>query len=158
MSRFVEVAESAVFPLQAGEAWEAVTGCDLTHVSQPFGPIPGVVAIHDEPEGFLDEPGHSRVLENSDGSTAREVIEALDPPHSIRYTVSELTNAFRHATSGARASFEFEPAGDNQTRVTWHYAWQARSAVSFPLVWLVSYFAFRPYMRRMLGRMRDDAV
>ena len=158
MSCFVEVAESAVFPLHAGEAWEAVTGCDLTHVSQPFGPIPGVVAIHDEPEGFLDEPGHSRILENSDGSTTREAIEALDPPHSISYALSELTNAFRHVTSGAKASFEFEPAGGSQTRVTWRYVWQARNVMSLPLVWLITSFAFRPYMRRMLGRMREDAV
>lgn len=158
MSHFVKLHEALVFSAQADEAWEWVTQGDLTSVSQAWGPIPGVVAVRDEPPGFFDEPGHSRILENSDGSTVIETIEALDPPRRIDYAVSELTNSFRHVTSGAKASFQFEPIDDSRTRVTWLYSWEARNAASLPLVWLVAHGAFRPYMRRMLRRMGRSRV
>ncbi|MFZ0493786.1 MAG: SRPBCC family protein [Acidimicrobiia bacterium] len=158
MSRSVNVRESVVFPVPVGDAWELVTRCDLTYVSQRWGPIPGIVAIRDEPPRFFDEPGHSRILVNSDASTVVETIRALDPPRSIDYTISELTNAFRHLTSGATARFDFEPVDNNDTRVTWHYAWDAHNAASLPLVWLITHVAYRPYMRGMLERMSKGTV
>lgn len=158
MSHLVGTYVSELFPTPAEEAWEALTRSDITKVSQSFGPIPGVVAVHDEPAGFFDEPGHSRVLENSDGSTVCETIEAIDPGRSLDYTLTDLTNVFRYVTTGAKARFEFESVGDGRTRVTWRYAWQARNVVSLPLVWLITWLAFRPYMRRMLRRIREGAV
>ena len=148
---------SMVFPVGVDQAWESLTGGDLTRVSQPWGPIPGVVAVQDEPQGFFDEPGLSRILQNSDGSTMVETIKTLDPPHSLGYTISELTNSFRHLTSGARASFEFTRIDDDQSRVTWRYSWIARKVVALPLLWLIVHLAFRPYMRRMLGRISAQA-
>ena len=142
-----------VFSAPVEEAWESLTRGDLTHVSQPWGPIPGVVAIHDEPPGFFDEPGLSRTLENSDGSTLVETIKALVPPRSIEYAVSELTNSFRHLTSGADASFELNPIGEDATFVTWRYSWNAPNTLVLPLLWLIAHLAFRPYMRRMLERI-----
>jgi hypothetical protein len=145
-------------PMSVDQAWTALVGMDLTHVSQPWGPIPGVVAIHDEPPDFFDEAGHSRVLENSDGSTMVETIEAFDPPYSLDYTMTQLTNGFRHLTPGARARFELKSVGEHGTRITWRYTWAARNAILLPPVWLVAHLAFRPYMRRMLGRIAAGAA
>lgn len=154
----VEIRESMVFPADVDAAWGALTLGDLTYVSRPWGPIPGIVAVHDEPPDFFDEPGHSRILENSDGSTVVETITALDPPRSVGYTITELTNSFRYLTSGARAQFGFESVDDQTTRITWRYAWNPRNAVSLPLLWIVAHLAFRPYMRRMLERIGETAV
>lgn len=153
MTRSVELCVSARFLVPLDEAWESVTRGDLTRASQPWGPIPGVVAIHDEPPGFFVEPGKSRTLENSDGSTVRETITALDPPRSLDYTITELTNSFRHLTSGASAGFRFVPVEENTTCVTWRYSWHARSASALLPLGLIARLAFRPYMRRMLERM-----
>jgi hypothetical protein len=149
---------STTVPTNPERAWTTLVGMDLTRVSQPWGPIPGVVAIRDQPSRFFDEPGHRRVLQNSDGSTLVETIEALDPPHSLHYTITELTNRFRRVTRGARARFEFESTDGSETRITWRYTWMARNAVSLPVLWLVAHLAFRPYMRRMLGRIAAGAA
>ncbi len=153
MSYSVKLQVSAVFPSRAEVAWRTLTEGDLTQVSQPWGPIPGVVAIRDEPPGFFSEPGLSRVFENSDGSTAVETIKGLDPPRRLEYSISRLTNSFRHLTPGADASFDFESISDVETRVTWRYSWHARNAAALPLLWLIGRLAFRQYMRRMLDRM-----
>ena len=158
MATSVKIHESMVFPVDVSEVWKAMTRGDVTKVSQPWGPIPGIVAVRDEPAGFFDEPGHSRILENSDGSTVVETITALDPPHSIDYTITELTNSFRYLTSGARPRIALEPVNDNETRITWHYTWDAHNAVTLPLVWLIAHLAFRPYMRRMLERIGRSAA
>ncbi len=139
-----------MFPVGREQAWRSLTEGDLTRASQPWGPIPGVVAIHDEPPSFFTEPGLSRRLENSDGSTMIETTTAIDPPDRFAYTITELTNSFRHLTPGAHASFTFEPVDDSASRVTWRYAWDAHSAAARPLVWLIVHIAFVPYMRRML--------
>ncbi len=91
MSGSVELHVSMTFPMPVEDAWAALTCGDLTSVSQPWGPIPGVVAIHDEPPGFFDEPGKSRTLENSDGSTVLETIETLVPPRRLEYTMTTNT-------------------------------------------------------------------
>ena len=157
MSRSAKIHVSMVFSAPVEEAWESLTRGELTHVSQRWGPIPGVVAIHDEPPGFFDEPGLSRTLENSDGSTVVETIKALFPLRSIEYAVTELTNSFRHLTSGADASFELVPLNEDSTSVTWRYSWNAHNALVLPLLWLIAHLAFRPYMRHMLERISAAA-
>ena len=142
-----------VFPVPVETAWRSLTEGDLTVVSQPWGFIPGVVAIHDEPPGFFTQPGLSRELANSDGSTMIETTKAIDPPRRFEYTITELTNSFRHLTSGANASFDFVPVDERTTSVTWRYAWHAHNVVLLPLAWLLAHLAFRPYMRRMLDRI-----
>ncbi len=157
VSHSVELQASMRFPVGVDKAWASLTEGDLARVSQPWGPIPGIVAVHDEPPGFFDEPGLTRTLENSDGSTMVETIRALDPPNRIEYTITELTNSFRHLTPGAVARFVFEPAGTGETSVTWQYSWAARNVAAQPLLWLIAHLAFRPYMRRMLERLSTQA-
>jgi hypothetical protein len=158
MSNSAEIHVSMVFQVGVGEAWRKLTGGDITAVSQPWGPIPGVVAVHDEPADFFNEAGQSRILENSDGSTVIETITALNPPYSIDYMVTDLTNSFRYLTSGARSGFELEPVGDRQTRITWRYVWNARNVALLPPLWLIAHIAFRRYMRHMLERIGRNAV
>lgn len=158
MATSVKIHESMVFPVGVSEVWRAMTRGDVTQVSQPWGPIPGIVAVHNEPADFFDEPGRSRILENSDGSTVVETITAIDPPHRIDYTITDLTSFFRHLTSGARPSITLEAVDDHETRVSWHYTWDAHNALTLPLVWLIAHLAFRPYMKRMLEGIGRSAA
>lgn len=148
----VTVTVTQEFPGKPEEAWMLVISADLVEVSQPWGPIPGVVEIREEEAGFPGK-GLSRVLVNSDGSTVKERFVELDPPRLIEYTLTELTNAFRHITSGADAAFALEPAGSSTTTVTWVYTWHARNAWVWLPLWLVAHTAYRRYMRAMIRRM-----
>jgi hypothetical protein len=143
-----------IVPTSAEQARTALIGMDLTRASQPWGPIPGVVAIHGEPSDSSDEPGRRRVLENSDGSTLLETIEAIDPPRTLDDTITELTNAFRHLTSRARS----ESGDGHEIRITWHSTRAARNATLLTLVWLVVHLAFRPRMCRMHERIGSSAA
>jgi hypothetical protein len=148
----VTVTVSRPFPVALEEAWTLVTQADLVEVSQPWGPIPGVIEIRDEEPGFPDD-GLARLLVNSDGSTAKEQIVRVDAPRHIRYTLAELTNVFRRFTSGAEANFAFESVDPDTTMVTWSYTWHARNVWVWLPLWLVVRTAYKRYMRGMIRRM-----
>jgi hypothetical protein len=148
----VTVVVSERFPLPLEQAWTLVFESDVTEVSQPWGPIPGVVDVRDEEPGF-PYGGATRVLVNSDGSTVVERFTRIDPPHVSEYTITDLTNAFRMITPGADASFTFTPSDGDTTEVVWRYNWHARSTWTRWLLWLAANAAYKGYMARMLHRM-----
>jgi hypothetical protein len=136
-------------------AFEHVVLLDLPSVLRNYGPLPAVVGT-DEHVGSWNAVGDSRRILLSDGTRAREELLTFDRPNGFTYRVGELTSSMRRLTPGANGRWQFEDAGDGTTRVTWRYAFEPRSVVARPVLWLLARLLWRGYMRTVLKAIREQ--
>lgn len=114
-----------------------------------FGPIPGVRRIHADPTPTV---GSTRTLENSDGTTLRERVTALDSPHHHAYTLDGLRPPLSWLARTGHAEWSFLAEG-NGTRVTWHYSFDLTGWPVWPLAAPLLHVFMRAAMRRCLAAM-----
>ena len=155
-----EVHASAAVP--AERLFDVVVAQDvLPHVLHRFGPVPAVVGTADL-TGPWDTPGSSRTVQLGDGSTARETVLAWTRPGHFRYRVEDLTGVFGRFVDHAIGEWWFRPAGEGRSSFTWRYTFHGRSALSVPVLGLVTRTVWAGYMRgcaeRCVARAEDPAV
>lgn len=97
---------------------------DPSRFMRRYGIIPAVVGIQNQ-TGPMHVLGSARDLVLSDATMATEEILAANPPESVEYRLTNLTNAFRYLVREGNASFSFRerlrwtrPKLNGNTRLT----------------------------------------
>lgn len=131
--------------------FDHVVPIDLRSIFQGYGRLPAVVGSADQTGGW-DAPGQTRRVILSDGGSALEQLTHYDRPQYFAYRVSELTGPFGLLVQEAKGEWWFDQAGLS-TSVKWRYTLTPRSALTWPVLKLVS-LMWRQYMRRALELCR----
>jgi hypothetical protein len=118
--------------------------------------IPGVVEVRNQ-SGPMHIPGSARELVLSDGTSTREEILTSDPPKSIHYRITDLTNIFRYLVKEGKASFAFTELTTGETQIDWQYAFVGHNSIAAIILKpLVSTF-WRGFMQSALTKVKQLA-
>jgi len=131
-------------------AWTVALQTPPTGFYPRFGPLPAVIAVHDQPHEW-DVVGYTRTLELSDGGHVVETITQSEPGVFFGYDLSEFQKLFGRLVSGARAEWTFTPEGSSgtATRIRWTYAFHPLPGRGW-IVRAIVAALWAPYMRRVL--------
>ena len=128
---------------------------ELAKIFRGLGPLPAVVGTREQ-TGAWDHVGATRVVELSDGSSAREQLTAYQAPTHFAYRLDGFTGSLRRLVSSADGAWWFSDAGGGTTHVRWMYVFQPRAGRA-----LVARAVIAPlwsaYARRTLGRAVSEA-
>ena len=141
--------------LQPDAVFAHLLGCDPSRMFQPVGGLPGVAAVRFD-VGSWRNLGDARTITLTDGSTAREELTAVAPPHSFTYTVSAYTSILRLLVVRGESTFRCIPAKNGGTEIIWSYAYTPQSVLVQPLVWLIRVLLWERYMTAAMNRMMSD--
>jgi len=86
--------------------------------------------------GAWGQVGQERTVVTTDGGSMREVLTAIDPPHSFSYHLSDITGPMRPLVDGIDGQWAFSPRGTG-TLVTWRWTLHPR-ALGAPLMPLIT--------------------
>lgn len=115
-----ELTESRAIPVAPQDAFDRLLALPLPSLfARRFGPISPVREVRDAPPSW-DSTGQSRLVVLTDGSTAREELTSVDPPHGYGYTLGELTGPLKLLVERVEGRWGVEPVGTG-ARITW--AW-----------------------------------
>ena len=132
-------------------AFEHIVPVDLASIFTGYGPLPAVTGTQDHTGGW-DAAGQTRTVLLSDGSSAQELLTRYDYPHYFSYTVSGFTGVLRWLTTSANGEWWFNRDGSSgKTQIKWRYAFNARSIVAAPVLWLIANLLWRGYMNKALA-------
>ena len=156
MASYTATVETEIAADQAS-VFNHVIPIDLASIFKGHGPLPAVTGVQNQ-TGPWDKVGQSRTVLLSDGSSAREIITRLEAHHYFRYTVSDFSGGLRFFTTAADGQWWFEPVSSSgPTHVKWSYTFKARSLLSAPVLWFITRFLWRPYMRQALMSCKSQA-
>ena len=131
------------------KSFEHIVPIDLTSIFTGYGPLPAVTGTQDQIGGW-DEAGQTRIVHLSDGSSAQEMLTKYGHPRYFSYTVSGFTGALRFFTSGADGEWWFESNASGKTLIKWRYAFNPVSVFAVPVLWFITKFLWRGYMKKAL--------
>ena len=123
---------------------------DLTTIFTGYGPLPAVVGAQDQTGGW-DEAGQTRTVQLSDGSTAQERLDEYSHPDYFSYTVRDFSGVLRFLTTSANGAWWFVQQEEGATLVKWRYAFNPRSFVAVPVLWVVTHLLWGRYMAKALS-------
>lgn len=128
---------------------------DLAHWIEfkGYGPLPGIKAAEFETQTPNVVGTRIRVT-NSDGTTHVEEIAEWQPDRRLRLDMKEFSPPVSRLATGFTETWEFERL-DNGTRATRSIAMHATSAMTRPILWLIS-FLLKRAIARHLRQMRDS--
>lgn len=122
---------------------------DLTSIFTGYGPLPAVTGVRDQ-TGAWDAAGQTRTVVLSDGSSAQESLTKYERPDYFGYTVSGFTGVLGLLVTSANGEWWFKSDPSGETRITWRYEFKARSALTAPIVAMITHLLWRGYMRKAL--------
>jgi hypothetical protein len=131
------------------DTFEHIVPIDLTSIFKGYGPLPSVTSTQNQ-VGDWDTAGQTRTVHLSDNSSAQELLTKYEHPHYFSYTVSGFTNLLRFLTTSANGEWWFTIGSSGQTDIKWRYAFNARSVLAMPVLWLITNILWRNYMRKAL--------
>jgi hypothetical protein len=132
------------------ETFQTIVPIDLPTVFPGYGPLPAVKGTRNQTGGW-DAAGQTRTVLLSDGSSANEIMTKYEYPRYFSYTVSGFTGILRWLTPSANGEWWFEKGPrPNTTHIRWRYAFNIRSLLSAPVLWLITTVLWRGYMRKSL--------
>jgi len=132
-------------------AFEHIVPIDLVSIFTGYGPLPAVTGTQDQ-TGAWDTAGQTRTVLLSDGSSAQELLTRYDHPRYFSYTVSGFTGVLRWLTTSANGEWWFNgDASSGRTQIKWRYAFNKRSVLAAPVLWLVANLLWRSYMNKALA-------
>ena len=118
-----------------------------------YGPIPGIKVA----EFDLQTPGvlGSRIrVTNLEGSSHVEEIVEWQPDHRIRLQMKEFSAPLSRLATEFEETWEFKRIG-NETKVTRSFQMHAKSALTRPLLWVIS-ILLKEAIARHLWEMRTS--
>ena len=132
------------------KTFEHIVPIDLTSIFKGYGPLPAVLGTRDQ-KGAWNEAGQTRTVVMSDGSSAQELLTEYDYPSHFSYKVSNFKGALRAIVTSANGEWWFDPMTTSQrTHIRWTYVFTARSSFSAPIVWFITKFLWKGYMKKAL--------
>ena len=149
-----QLAESAVLPVSAEAAYDAVLAAPLEDIlGVRVGLVPAITGTTgpDEPWGTV---GQTRTITMSDGTRTLETLVAADRPTDYRYRISDVRGLMmKPLVAGIDGRFAFAPT-DGGTRVTWSWDMRATNAATRLLLPALGPFWHR-WARHMFARLAD---
>ena len=130
-------------------AFDYIVPIDLTSIFTGYGPLPAATGVENQ-TGAWDAAGQERTVLLSDGGSARESLTKYEHPHYFSYTVSGFTGAPGLLATSATGEWWFNGVESDKTRIKWQYAFNSRSAVTAPILWIITHVLWRGYMRKAL--------
>ncbi|WP_299485963.1 SRPBCC family protein [Acaryochloris sp. IP29b_bin.137] len=131
------------------DAFEHIVPIDLTSIFKGYGPLPSVTGTQNQ-VGDWDTAGQTRTVHLSDKSSVQELLTKYEHPHYFSYTVSSFTNVLRFLITSANGEWWFTTGSSGQTDIKWRYAFNARSFLAIPVLWLITNILWRNYMCKVL--------
>jgi hypothetical protein len=104
--------------------------------------------------GPMHIPGSTRDFILSDGTSTTEEILASDPPNSIQYRISNLTNMFRYLVEEGNASFTFIELPSGETQIDWQYAFIGRNPITVLILKPIVSTLWKGFMHSALSRVK----
>lgn len=112
-----------------------------------YGPLPGIKAA--EFEVRTPEIVGSRIrVTNTDGSKHIEEITEWQPDKRIQLQMKEFSALLAHLATRIEETWEFERVG-NDTRATRSFQMHAKSAFTWPVLWMISFLLKRAIVRHL---------
>jgi Polyketide cyclase / dehydrase and lipid transport len=146
--RGIEIVVTAIASAGPERTFDVIVPIDLSAVFTGFGPMPAVSGTRDQ-SGDWNAVGQSRRVELSNGSHARERIDAYNRPTHFAYTVGPFSGTIGRLVDHAAGAWWFAEDA-NGTAIRWSYTWVPRRFAYLP-VWMMTRF-WRPYAQRVLAR------
>jgi Polyketide cyclase / dehydrase and lipid transport len=148
MARSLSVEQSRVVPVTLDKAFAGTLPVPLPTIFRRwYGPIGPIKAVRDQ-TGDWDAPGQTRVVLLTPSGSMREELTSVDPPHSFRYALTDITGPLGLLVGRADGEWAFTPAG-SETIVTWRWNIHPRSALAVPLLPVLGRL-WKGYARRSL--------
>ena len=116
-----------------------------------FGPIPGIKVAEFEVR-TPDIVGTRIRVTNTDGSKHVEEIVEWQPHHQLRLHMKDFSAPLSRLATGIEETWEFERVGD-ETKVTRSFQMHAKSALTRPVLWMMS-FLLKQAIARHLREIR----
>jgi hypothetical protein len=163
MTTTVSATREAVTTAPVDRAFEIGTPLTPVGFYPRSGPLPGVIAVHDQRGGW-GTPGQTRRLQLSDGGSVTETIVEVDPPGTgpadrvgaFTYELSDFRGPLRVLVRSGRAEWWYSAGGASDgstrgrgTRISWRYTFRARRGAGL-VVRLIVGLLWGPYMARVL--------
>ena len=144
----MQVEETVVFEASPPKVWALMTDLDAMTDFSGYGPIPGIKRA-EWLTGNGTNVGSVRRIENTDGSSHREEVMAVEPRRLLVDRIHALDSPLRFLVSEATDRFELAEEGDG-TRLVRRFRFELRTALAWPIT-----LVFRPLFRRALRRQHD---
>ena len=112
-----------------------------------YGPLPGIRAA--EFEVRTPEIVGSRIrVTNTDGSNHVEEIVEWQPDRRLQLHMKDFSAPLSRLATRIEETWEFERVGE-QTRVTRSFQMHAKSALTWPILWMISLLLKRAIVRHL---------
>ncbi|MDX1456751.1 MAG: SRPBCC family protein [Marinobacter sp.] len=152
----ISVTRTTVFSGDIESVFQGITPENiLPQVLTGYGPIPAVSGTTGH-EGDWGKPGAFRIVQLTDGTSAKEQLTHFDEPSHFAYRVWDFDNKLFQelADGGARGEWKFEQVGDG-TAVQWTYSFYTSSRLAtIPLSFMAKVF-WRGYMDVCLNNYHE---
>jgi hypothetical protein len=119
-----------------------------------FGFLPGIKAAHFEVKTPDIVGSRFRVTDTYGSSHVEEIVE-WHPDCRLRLQFKDFSAPLARLSTGFEETWEFERS-DNATKVTRSFQLHAKSALTWPLLWVISVF-LKKAINRHLRQMRSGA-
>jgi hypothetical protein len=130
-------------------AFEHIVPIDLTCIFQGYGPLPSVIGTQNQ-VGAWNAVGQTRTVHLSDHSSVQELLTGYKHPRYFSYKVSDFTGSLRFLAASADGEWWFNIGSSGQTHIKWRYAFNPRSTLAVPVLWLITHIFWRNYMHQAL--------
>jgi hypothetical protein len=137
------------------KVFEHIVPIDLTSIFKGYGLLPSVIGTQNQ-VGAWDTAGQTRTVLLSDNSSAQELLTKYEHPRYFSYTVSSFTGLLRLLTTSASGEWWFSISSLDQTKIMWRYAFNARSILAVPVLWLIANVMWRNYMYKALHLSKEQ--
>ena len=113
-----------------------------------YGPLPGIISAKFEVK-TPDVVGSRIRVQNTDGSSHVEEITGWDLPTSLQLRMAEFSVPLTWLATGIDETWEFNRLNDS-THIVRSFRLHARSALTRPLLWLISKLLKRAVDRHLI--------
>lgn len=152
-SRPITFSCQATLPLKPEEIASQILDLSKWPEFNGYGPLPGIKLAEFETKTAEIVGTRIRVT-NRDGSTHVEEIVEWEPTRRLRLHMHEFSPPVSRLATSFDETWEFKREGD-QTHVVRSFEMQPKSALTKPLLWLIS-FLLKRAIARHLEQMRHD--
>jgi Polyketide cyclase / dehydrase and lipid transport len=152
VARPISVEQSHAIPVDVQHAFDGTLPISLpTIFCRRYALLPPIKEVRGQ-VGTWGQVGQVRTVVTSDGGTMRELLTAVDAPHSFNYRLSDITGPMRPLVGSIEGRWEFTSKGTG-TLVTWRWKLHPRrvGAPFMPLIvkmWLI-------YAKRSLEKLSE---
>jgi hypothetical protein len=148
----VDVTVQATTAVSREGAFDIIAPIDLSSIFDRWLFIPGVTGVEDQ-SGPWDEPGQTRTVLLSDGTSAPEILTQVDRPTGFAYRVGPFPKPLGLLAENANGEWTFTEDENGQTEIDWTYRFQPAPGRG----WLVR-LVIAPMWKRYAQRSLEKAV